>query len=119
MPMVSARPGTGPAPKEPADAARVSAASSTTRVTESNGAAGFVERDVAVAADAEHAEIEAARRGDVALVARALPVEIGGLPVQPARAIALQIDMAVKLVAQRAAKRGGMVGRDARRTRRA
>ncbi len=36
MPMVSARPGTGPAPKEPADAARVSAARATTRVIESN-----------------------------------------------------------------------------------
>ena len=80
-----------------ADAARVSAARSTTRVTESNGDPGFVERDVAVAADAEHAEI-AARRGDVALVARALPVEIGGPPVQAARAIARQIDMAVKLL---------------------
>jgi len=75
---------------------------------------GFVERDVAVAADAENAEIEAARRRDVALVARALPVEIGGLPVQPARPVARQIDVAVKLVAERAAKRGGMVGRDAR-----
>ena len=114
MPCVTTwRGGSSRSPKKRALSARVRPVSVFRRVREPRDDEGSLNADVAVGADAEQLQVDAARRGDVRLVRVAGREQVGRVDVGAAHRVGGEVDLAGQLALDDGAIALRMAGRQA------